>query len=244
MLEDDRTQVTMGDARDGQATVLFVHGALHGAWCWDKVISELGKHGVPSRAVDLPSAGADQAALGDLFDDVHVVRAAMADIDGPIVLCGHSYGGTVITAAAAGSTKVRHLVYLAAPIPDAHESVGDILRAAPPDLPEYSGGTAHEYQVQVAREVFYNTCTDADIEWALERLAPFQSERSLTQKAGYATWRDIDSTLVFCTEDRGVTSALLSIVEGRAGRVVTMPTDHSPFLCRPELVANLLLELV
>ena len=77
-------------------TVVLVHGAFHDAWCWELVRRGLDERGVPNQAIDLPFTGldGDAEAVGKLLDA----------IDGPAVVCGHSYGGMVISRAASGRT--------------------------------------------------------------------------------------------------------------------------------------------
>src|SRR6478752_7621988 len=100
-------------------TILFVHGAWHGSWCWAPVRRLLEADGIATAAVDNPSV----AKLGsDLSADGDNVRAALDAIDGPVVLVGHSYGGAVITDAGAHA-NVERLVYLTAFALDAGESV-------------------------------------------------------------------------------------------------------------------------
>lgn len=68
------------------ATVLLVHGAWHGAWCWDRVGDHLARRGVTAFAVDLSGHGGDPRPLGDLHTDSARVRDALDEIDGPVDL--------------------------------------------------------------------------------------------------------------------------------------------------------------
>lgn len=79
------------------ATVVLVHGAWHGAWCWDLVVDQLHQQDVPVVAIDLPGHGVSTEPLTDLHGHGDAVRAALESIDGPVVLVGHSYGGAAIT---------------------------------------------------------------------------------------------------------------------------------------------------
>src|SRR5436190_24308437 len=98
----------------GMRNVVLVHGSFHGAWCWEPVIEELRARGAGEIvAVELPFTG--------FRDDVSAARAACEATGPDTVLCGHSYGGIVISAAAAGLADVRHLVYLAAFLTDVGE---------------------------------------------------------------------------------------------------------------------------
>ena len=102
-----------------RSTVVLVHGAWHGAWCWDEVVSRLSGDGLAVVTVDLPSVSSG----GDLYDDARALRQVLDDTPGDKVVVGHSYGGIVITEGAAGAEGVRHLVYLTAFMLDEGESL-------------------------------------------------------------------------------------------------------------------------
>ncbi len=104
------------------APVVLVHGAWHGAWCWDLVVDELAALGVSAVAVELPLTG--------LGADVEEVRAAVTQAGPGAVVVGHSYGGLVISLAASGSSTVGRLVYLAALMLDAGDDVGQVMADA------------------------------------------------------------------------------------------------------------------
>ncbi len=95
--------------------IVFVHGALvfDGAWWWHRMVEPLAALGLGSRAVELPtcvpSPGVSPEAPGDMYADADAVRAALDEEDEPLVLVGHSYGGMVITDAAADQENVAHL---------------------------------------------------------------------------------------------------------------------------------------
>src|SRR5260370_41572367 len=83
-------------------TVVLVHGACHGAWCWHKVVAGLTDRGIPTVAVDLPGHGESREPLGDLAADAAALRATL-DRLGPSVVCGHPYGGAGGTPGAAAA---------------------------------------------------------------------------------------------------------------------------------------------
>ena len=101
------------------AGVVLVHGAWHGAWCWDPVVEELQRRGIAVEAVELPLTG--------LADDVRATRAAAGAMGPDTVLVGHSYAGLVISEAAVGLPSVRRLLYLAALMCEAGEDSSAIL---------------------------------------------------------------------------------------------------------------------
>ena len=99
-------------------TIVLVHGAFAESASWNEVINTLTAHGFPVIAAANPLRGVtyDSAYLASL----------LKTIDGPIVLVGHSYGGTVISNAAAGNRNVEALVYVAGFAPEAGESAADL----------------------------------------------------------------------------------------------------------------------
>src|ERR1700754_2015617 len=99
-------------------TVVLVHGAWAGTSSWDGELEALPDAGYPVRAVPNP--------LRDLTTDAGSVAAFLKTIQGPIVLVGHSYGGSVITNAAAGNPNVKALVYIDAAAPDVGETTAQL----------------------------------------------------------------------------------------------------------------------
>ena len=85
----------------------------------------LAERGIATVAVPLPSCGETGSELGDLYADVEACRGAVAALDGPIVLCGHSYGGMIITEAGVDD-RVTQLLYLTSVMPDAGQSQADL----------------------------------------------------------------------------------------------------------------------
>ena len=229
-------------------TVVLVHGAWHGAWCWHKVVSLLEAQDIPVIAIDLPGHGADTRSLTDLAGDAAALRATLDSVDGDAVVCGHSYGGAVVTEGAAGHPAARHLVYITAfalavgesCASAATESVtaeaGESLLG--PALISHDDGTL-TLDPEASIAALYHDCDRADIGLALAHLGP-QARVELSGVATQAAWTTIPSTYAICTEDRGVSPALQRALAGRTGQVVEWPTSHSPFLSRPDLVADLL----
>ena len=99
-------------------TVVLVHGAWADTSSWDGEVSALRKQGYDARAIANP--------LEDLTTDAEYVKNFLATVSGPIVLVGHSYGGSVITNAAEGNPNVKALVYVDAAAPDVGETNGSL----------------------------------------------------------------------------------------------------------------------
>ncbi len=106
--------------------VVLVHGFWGGAAHWARVINELSKNGYGAEDIH-----AVENPLTSLADDAERTRKMVAQIKGPVVLVGHSYGGKVITQTG-DMPNVKALVYVAAFAPDAGESAGAISQAKPP----------------------------------------------------------------------------------------------------------------
>src|SRR6266853_5416611 len=97
-------------------SIVLVHGAFADASSWSKVIPILEADGYEVTAVQIP--------LTSLSDDVTTTKRALDLQKRPVVLVGHSYGGMVITGAAAGNSNIKSLVYVAAFAPEANETIG------------------------------------------------------------------------------------------------------------------------
>jgi pimeloyl-ACP methyl ester carboxylesterase len=236
----------MGDA-PAPATVVLVHGAFHGAWCWDSVVTRLEAARVPVIAVDLPGHGADGGAPADLHTHADWLCAFLRTLDGPLVVVGHSYGGAVISDGAAEVPGVAHLVYLCAIVADAGETMSTVMPGAvPPEetlsqvpaamLADADGNLVLDRESAAA--VFYADCDPGDVEFALARLGP-QNPATFGQPVRAAAWRTVPSTYVVCSDDRAVSVGFQRAMATRTSDRVEMATSHSPFLSAPDAVADL-----
>lgn len=226
--------------------VVYVHGACvaDGAWWWHRMVEPLAAHWLDTQAVELTSAGRDVAGLGDLHDDVAATRAVLEGSDEPTIVVAHSYGGMVVTEAAAGLGSVRHLVYVTSVMPEPGETLAHFAGAEPAPWMEVGSDGTISARPETAAEVFLQGCDDEVIvAEAVRRLVP-QSLAAFGQSPSVAAWKDVPSTYVVCTEDRGSSAAWQRERAARADHVMEIPTDHHPFLSRPELFADLLARLV
>jgi pimeloyl-ACP methyl ester carboxylesterase len=236
------------------ATVVLVHGAWHGAWCWERIVGPLSAAGIPVVAVDLPGHGADPGPLGDLHADADRVRSVLDELTAPVVLVGHSYGGVVVTEAGE-HPSVTHVVYLAALALDADETataaVVEEAAAAQishegrldigPGLIIAEDGTM-TVEPAVAAAALYNECDQPTVDWALARLGP-QPIVTMQQQPAAVAWRSRPSTYVVCSRDMIIHPELQRIMAKRCTSVVEWDTDHSPFLSRPHELIDLLTDL-
>ncbi|MFG1866821.1 alpha/beta hydrolase [Micromonospora arborensis] len=222
-------------------SLLLVHGAWHGPSVWQSLVEQFPD--IDIHTVALPSVGNDPTALGDLYDDAAVVKAAVAAIDGPVVVVAHSYGGAPVTEALADADNVRRIVYLAAFQPDIGDSLFSTAGGvAPPwwEVHERADlkGKGHIVPSQ-PREVFYGDVDPEIAEQAVARLG-LQSWASTQQPLTAAAWRTIPSTYIICEADNALPPFAQELMAKRAERVLRMNSSHSPFLSQPAELAALI----
>lgn len=236
-------------------SVVLIHGAWHGAWCFERVLTELEQAGIPAIAVDLPGHGDDPGPLSDLHGDSARVREVLDQLDGDCVLLGHSYGGAVITEAGT-HPAVKHLVYLCAFALKAEESciAAAVAESAALDIsydgrPKLADGILGDpdgmsrVEPGLAAECFYNDCDAESTAWALAQLGP-QPLVTLGDSPTAVAWHDCPSTYVVCTDDLAVHPDLQRAMARRCTTAVEWPTSHSPFVSAPERFVSLLSDLV
>ena len=190
------------------------------------------------RVVALPSVGADPARLGDLRADAEAVRRAVAAVEGPVLVCAHSYGGVPATEGLADQRGVVGLVYVCAFQLDVGESLSGAMGTAAPDWWDVH---AAEGYVDALRpmEVLYADVDAATAQDAVARLR-HQSLMTFGQRLTRAAWRTIPSTYVVCERDRALPVLAQEAMAERADRVLRMDASHSPFLSRPGQLAGVL----
>jgi pimeloyl-ACP methyl ester carboxylesterase len=217
-------------------TVVLVHGAWHGPWCWDDLRPRLERLGWRTTAPQLASAtGIGTEPRPGLYADAEVLAQHIDGIDGPVVLVGHSYGGAPVTEfAGRGIGHVTHLVYVAAYQPDAGESLYATHGAPTPDdmsglvaVPDNPVGT------------FYNDVDPDVAAEAARRLVP-QTVRSWTEDVRTAGWRTIPATYVLCEKDQALAPEMQEKFARRVGSLYRLASGHSPFLSMPGELADVL----
>lgn len=223
-------------------TIVLVHGAFAGSEGWAQVTELLRRkgHSVVAAANPLRGVASDAAALG----------ALVASIPGPVVLVGHSYGGFLISNAAAGRDNVKALVYVAAFTPEAGESVldlagrypgstlGDTLKPVP--LPD--GGK----DLYIAQDKYHaQFCADLSATQA-RILATSQrpiAEAALQEKSAGAAWKQIPSWHLYGTADKNIPAAAMKWMAQRANARKTVEiagASHVPHVSHAASVAGLI----
>lgn len=214
--------------------MVLVHGAFHGPWCFDPLVEELATRGIQTRCPELP--------LTSLADDAAEVTALLDRCDGPVTLLGHSYGGAVVTVAG-GHPQVERLVYLAALAPDSGEGASggpvEIGEAFISSLRPSADGRL-EVAPELAPAAFYPD-VDADTAAALAAKLRPGAAGLPHETVERAAWRDRPTAYVVCDADPILLPASQRALAARTGGDVhEIPGDHSPFVARPALLADLL----
>lgn len=225
------------------ATFLLVHGAWHGAWCWERLTPLLRAAGHDVIAPDLPAHGADDTPWWRATLGAYARRACEAARPaGRVIAVGHSLGGLVISEAANREPeRFAALLYLAAFVPLPGESLMGLGRSDRAGrVPQAARWGLGEVSIRPERAapVFYNTCPPEAAAEAAARLCPTPLW-PMVQRARAAAPREMPQAYLECAEDRAVPLALQRRMHQRfpmAG-VVTLETDHSPFLGAPEALA-------
>jgi pimeloyl-ACP methyl ester carboxylesterase len=229
--------------------VVLVHGAWHGAWCFSALQAELDRRGVPSLAIDLPGHGASTLPLSDMHGDAQHVVDTLAALRSRgienVVLAGHSYGGAVISQAASTDPSINHLVYIAAFAPEAGQSVMAQLMALPRHDTALGGAMIvgidgnSTINPEFAKDSFYGCCNDEVIAASIARLSP-QPMVTMTQEVTGSPRDTISSTYVLCSQDQAVHPEHQKIMSQLCNNLVTLDTDHSPFVSMVKETADIL----
>ncbi|MGW7664518.1 alpha/beta fold hydrolase [Streptomyces sp. NPDC054756] len=230
--------------RGPKPTVVLVHGAFADSTSWNDVIGRLRHDGYPVVAVANP--------LRSLSGDSAYLKDVLAGIDGPIVLAGHSYGGSVISNAATGNKNVKALVYLAAFLPEKGESAGDLaarfpgstlgeaLRPVPVTNADGSRGTDlyiqnDKFRRQFAADVPRNT---TDLMTVTQRPV---TEAALAEGAAEPAWKTIPSWVLVATQDRNIPAAAQEFMARRAGATTTqVRASHAVSVSQPGKVTGVI----
>lgn len=214
--------------------IVIVHGAFADGSGWRGVYDELTQRGYRVSIVQNP--------LTSLADDVAATRRILERQKGPVLLVGHSYGGTVITEAGIDS-KVAGLVYVSALAPDAGETTGGQFSDIPAP-PEFVIETQQDgfgfVNLGKFQAGFAGDVSDADAAFLRDSQVPINMAIFDT-KLSHAAWRHKPSWAVIATEDRAIDPRLLRQQAERIGAEITeVEASHVLFLTRPRAVADVI----
>ncbi|GHH87635.1 alpha/beta hydrolase [Streptomyces sulfonofaciens] len=225
-------------------TIVLEHGAFADASSWSGVIQRLERDGYPVVAAANP--------LRSVAGDAAYLRGVVDRSQGPVILVGHSYGGSVISEAATNDPKVKALVYAAAFLPAAGESAGELsgkfpgstlgaaLDPVPYTLPDGAEGTdlyirADKFRHQFAADVPAN---QAALMAATQRPV---TQAALDEKATSAAWRTKPSWDLITTRDLNIPVAAQEFMAERAHAHVTkVDSSHAVAVSHPDTVTRVI----
>ncbi|MGW0819463.1 alpha/beta fold hydrolase [Streptomyces viridiviolaceus] len=227
-------------------TVVLVHGAFADASSWNGVVKRLQADGYPVKAPANP--------LRDLPGDAAYVSSVLAQTEGPVILVGHSYGGAVITNAAASDPDVKALVYIAAYAPDAGETVAklaehpvehpiDPLPVVPNTYPATDGSTGVELTIDPAkyRDTFLSNTVSRSTAASLAVAQRPVSAAALNGETKDPAWKKLPSWYLVARQDHAIGADLERFMAQRAGaKTVEVDGSHNVMLNAPGAVANLI----
>lgn len=217
--------------------IVLVHGAWGRPQMWDQVIERL-PSGHDVIVADLPTCSRPGTSLAD--DASHLQEIAG---DGPVVLVGHSYGGAVITEAGSRVPGAQHLVYLAAAMPDAGESMFEWVTKRPTgrEMPLEFSDDGMSMVIVDENDSPYDPGTTARLmQIGLRSFAIAGVTTPLTN----AAWTTLPSTYLVATEDTTIHPDTQRQMAARADTTVEIDTEHQVIISRPDDVAELITRVV
>jgi pimeloyl-ACP methyl ester carboxylesterase len=217
-------------------TVILTHGAWADESSWSKVVSLLHSKQIKAVTFRLP--------LSSLADDVAALDRVLERVDGPVVLVGHAYAGTVI--AATRSDKVKALVYIAALAPDQGETVADVFYRyehddkAPKLAPDSDGW------IRLPQEAFATAFAQHATEQEQSALAAAQlpiSPACITVPVDQPLWKSVPAWYLVAEHDHMIPEKTQRFMAARMkAHVASHPVDHLPSVTAPELVEKIILD--
>jgi pimeloyl-ACP methyl ester carboxylesterase len=219
----------------GVKNIILVHGAFIDGSGWQGVYEILTKKGYNVTVTQNP--------LSSLEADVETLNRAIERQDGPVILVGHSYGGSIITQGG-NSDKVAGLVYVAAFQPDEKESALDLVKTAP-DLSNGGILAPDKHGMLYYDKAKFHQGFAADLS---KKQAQFMwaSQGAFAAKAiaapmTRAAWKTKPTWAVIATEDKAINPVLQRRMSKRSGAVVTkVKASHAVFISQPNAVARVI----
>jgi pimeloyl-ACP methyl ester carboxylesterase len=220
-------------------TVVLVHGAFADSSSWTGVIERLQAKGVAVTAVANPLRGVTS-------DSAYLARV-LGEISGPVVAVGHSYGGAVISNAAAQAKNVAGLVFVAAFAPEEGETLGEA-SAASKDAILGSALVQHTYEGSVEFTIDPATFQEAfAADLPSEQAAVMAATQRPVAAAGFsdvsaaAAWKNLPSWAVVATGDKAAgTDVTRSMAERAGARITELEGSHVIMVSQPQAVTDVI----
>ncbi|CAM5725680.1 alpha/beta hydrolase [Streptomyces hirsutus] len=231
-------------AGGAKPTIEQAHGAFADGSNWNRVIERLERRGYTVMAPANPLRG--------LYSDSTYIASVLKSIKGPIVLAGHSYGGAVISTAAAGNPQVKSLVYISALMPDVGESGMSLsarfpsaLGTATTSVPYQADGVSGTdlYLKRDKVHPVFAACLPASEANLLAVAQRPAATTAFSEKAKVAAWKNIPSWALVGRQDMTINPDQERFEAKRAhSHTVEINTCHVSLIARPDAVADLILQ--
>jgi pimeloyl-ACP methyl ester carboxylesterase len=232
---------------NAKPTIVLVHGAFADGSSWDGVIERLQRDGywVEAPAIALRGVGVDSAYLASVVNQV----------DGPVLLVGHSYGGALISNAANEVDNVVGLVFVAAFAPDTDEVLGDVAAESKDSVlmtaqvqrtypAGENGETAPEFSIDPGklREVFAADLPEERTAVMAATQRPVAAA-AFSDRSGPPAWKSLPSWAVVATADKAAGTDLVRSMANRAGAEVTeIESSHVVMMSHPQAVTDVIVK--
>ncbi|CAF2114085.1 hypothetical protein Bca4012_096162 [Brassica carinata] len=258
----------MGEEKNQQHFVL-VHGACHGAWCWNKVKPLLEASGHRVTALDLAASGIDttrsitEISTCEQYSEPLIQLIASLPSDEKVVLVGHSFGGfSLAMAMDKFPDKISVSVFVTAFMPDTKHSpsfvVDKFKRDTPPEawlgseFKSYgsdNSGVSMSFSTEFMKHALYQLSPVEDIELGLLLKRPgslFINDLSKVENFSDKGYGSVPRAYIVCKEDKTITKEIQWwMIDNYPTKVVKEmeDTDHMPMFCKPQLLSDYLLEI-
>ncbi|MBS0285739.1 MAG: alpha/beta fold hydrolase [Proteobacteria bacterium] len=232
------------------AQYLLVHGAWHGAWCWQKVVPLLTEKGHTVLAPDLPGHGHDKTPLAKITFEIYLkfLTQFIETAPMPVILVGHSFAGMIISALAERyPDKIKCLVYVAGFLPQNGQSMFQIATQLPHTpfsklMTADPKKNAFYFPLDKMHEFGFAQTALKDFEALLplfctEPLLPLNTPVALSAQ----NFGQVPKVYIECLHDNAIPiQAQRAMHSTTPCRVQSLPSDHSPFYAMPEQLATIL----
>jgi pimeloyl-ACP methyl ester carboxylesterase len=222
-------------------TIILVHGALTDASVWNIVSSKLQQDGHAVLAPAMP--------MRNLAEDIHYLASFLSTVEGPVVLVGHSYAGTVISAPAFATDQVLGLVYISAFAPDSGESSGELngrwlgstLNGDTTIVRPYPSGQDLYLKVESFRSVYAHDLPESTAVLMASAQRPINAAALGESFQGEPAWRTRPTWMLISTDDRSLPPAAQRFMATRMAAATTeVSCSHAAPVSRAGVVSELI----